>query len=84
MQGGRKLSSWNVFVKKIYSEGKAANKTYQFKDALKDASRRKSEMGSMSASRKSTRTAKATKARSKGRSRSKGRTRSSRRTRSNQ
>jgi hypothetical protein len=38
-------TAWNLFVKKIYHEGKAKNKTYQFKDALKDASKRKSEMG---------------------------------------
>ena len=42
----KKLSAWNVFVKKVYSEGKAKNKSYQFRDALKDASKRKSEMGS--------------------------------------
>ena len=46
MQGGRKLSSWNIFVKKIYQEGKAKNKDYSFKQALSDASRRKGEMGS--------------------------------------
>jgi hypothetical protein len=46
MQGGRKLSSWNIFVKKIYQEGKAKNKDYSFKQALSDASKRKGEMGS--------------------------------------
>jgi hypothetical protein len=46
MNGGRKLSPWNIFVKKIYHEGKAKNSSYQFKQALVDASRRKSEMGS--------------------------------------
>ena len=46
MQGGRKLSSWNIFVKKIYQEGKAKNKDYSFKQALTDASKRKGEMGS--------------------------------------
>jgi hypothetical protein len=46
MQGGRKLSSWNIFVKKIYQEGRAKNKEYSFKQALSDASRRKGEMGS--------------------------------------
>ena len=46
MQGGRKLSSWNIFVKKIYQEGKAKNKEYSFKQALTDASKRKGEMGS--------------------------------------
>lgn len=45
MQGGRKLSSWNIFVKKIYKEGKSKDSSYEFKNALKDASRRKSEMG---------------------------------------
>jgi hypothetical protein len=48
MQGGkRKLSSWNIFVKKIYQEGHSKNKDYSFKQALTDASRRKGEMGSM-------------------------------------
>jgi hypothetical protein len=41
----RKLSSWNLFVKKIYQEGKAKNKNYEFKQALVDASKRKSEIG---------------------------------------
>ena len=46
MQGGKKLSSWNLFVKKVYKEGKAKNSNYEFKQALVDASKRKSEMGS--------------------------------------
>jgi hypothetical protein len=46
MQGGRKLSSWNIFVKKIYQEGHSKNKDYSFKQALSDASKRKGEMGS--------------------------------------
>ena len=50
MQGGRKLSSWNLFVKKVYKEGKAKNSNYEFKQALVDASKRKSEMGAMNAS----------------------------------
>jgi hypothetical protein len=46
MKGGkRKLSKWNLFVKKIFHEGRAKNKTYKFKQALSDASRRKKEMG---------------------------------------
>jgi hypothetical protein len=50
------MSAWNDFVKKIYWEGKKKNATYKFKDALKDASRRKSEMGSgSSVSKKSAR-----------------------------
>ena len=40
----RKLSAWNIFVKKIYAEGKAKNSHYEFKQALEDASKRKSEM----------------------------------------
>jgi hypothetical protein len=46
----KKLSAWNLFVKKVYAEGKAKNPKMQFKDALKEASRRKSEMGSSSSS----------------------------------
>jgi hypothetical protein len=38
-------SAWNMFVKKIYEEGKAKDPNYEFKNALKDASKRKSEMG---------------------------------------
>jgi hypothetical protein len=49
MQGGRKLSSWNIFVKKIYQEGHAKDKNYSFKQALSDASKRKGEMGSNTA-----------------------------------
>ena len=48
----RKLSSWNLFVKKIYQEGKSKNKNYEFKQALVDASKRKSEMGHASSSNK--------------------------------
>ena len=43
------MSAWNDFVKKIYWENKKKNKNFQFKDALKEASRRKGEMGSSSA-----------------------------------
>jgi hypothetical protein len=48
----RKLSSWNLFVKKVYQEGKSKNKDYEFKQALVDASKRKSEMGNASSSSK--------------------------------
>jgi hypothetical protein len=41
----RKPSEWNMFVKKVYEEGKAKNSNYEFKQALVDASKRKSEMG---------------------------------------
>ena len=48
MKGGkRQLSQWNLFVKYVYQEGKAKDSDYQFKQALSDASSRKSEMGSM-------------------------------------
>jgi hypothetical protein len=50
----KKLSAWNLFVKKVYAEGKAKNKSFKFKDALKAASKRKSEMGSSSSSASST------------------------------
>lgn len=39
------LSEWNKFVSKVYKEGKSSSPDYQFKDALKDASKRKGEMG---------------------------------------
>ena len=45
-------TAWNMFVKKIFNEGRTKNKAYSFKQALKDASRRKSEMGSSSSSSK--------------------------------
>jgi hypothetical protein len=47
MNGGRKPSAWNMFVKKIYEEGHRKNSDYSFKQALTDASKRKGEMGSM-------------------------------------
>jgi hypothetical protein len=40
----RKLSQWNLFVKRIFAEGKGRNPNYQFKHALRDASTRKNEM----------------------------------------
>jgi len=53
MKGGKRaLSSWNIFVKKVYREGKAKNPNYEFKDALRDASKRKVEMGSSSMTKK--------------------------------
>ena len=42
------MSAWNDFVKKIYWENKKTNKNFQFTDALKEASRRKGEMGTHS------------------------------------
>jgi hypothetical protein len=55
MKGGRAVSQWNLFTQKVYKEGKAKNSNYKFRDALKDASRRKAEMGSMNVSRKRSR-----------------------------
>jgi len=43
-KGTRKASPWNKFVKKVFEEGRRQNKSYKFSQALKDASRRKSEM----------------------------------------
>ena len=40
-------SKWNMFVKKIYEEGHNQDPNYSFKQALKDASKRKGEMGNM-------------------------------------
>ena len=48
MQGGRKASKWNLFVKKVYEEGHSENSDYSFKQALQDASKRKGEMNSAS------------------------------------
>jgi hypothetical protein len=45
-------TAWNDFTKKIYAEGKKKNPSYKFSQALKDASKRKGEMGSSSSSRK--------------------------------
>jgi hypothetical protein len=39
------MSAWNDFVKKIYWENHKKNANYSFKDALKEASKRKGEMG---------------------------------------
>jgi len=59
-----------MFVKKIYEEGKKANPDYDFKQALKDASKRKGEMGSvsnvMSKSMKKSKTMKKSKSMKKG------------------
>lgn len=39
--GKRALSPWNKFVTRVFNEMKKANKDTQFKDALKEASKRK-------------------------------------------
>ena len=67
MKGGRKLSPWNLFVQKVYNEGKAKDSNYDFSQALKDASERKSEMGSMkSANAKGTKKSKKSYKKSRG------------------
>jgi hypothetical protein len=47
------MTDWNDFVSKIYNEEHKKNPNYMFKDALKDASKRKSEMGSTASGVKS-------------------------------
>ena len=47
-------SQWNLFVKKIYKEGKAKNPEYQFRQALVDAS----EMSSVSSSKSNNKSSK--------------------------
>jgi len=69
-------SAWNMFVKKIYEEGKAKDSKYEFKQALVDASKRKGEMGSTPSAVKKGKTAK----RSRGRKASKSTRRRHRRT----
>jgi len=39
------MSAWNDFTKKIYQEGRKKDSSYSFTQALKDASKRKGEMG---------------------------------------
>ena len=43
-KGTRKASKWTTFVKKIYSEMKRKDKNASLGDAMKMASKRKSEM----------------------------------------
>jgi hypothetical protein len=40
------MSAWTDFVKKIHDEGQVKDSSYSFKQAMKDASERKGEMGS--------------------------------------
>jgi len=62
MKGGKRaLSSWNIFVKKVYREGKSSNSNYAFKDALRDASKRKGEMGNVATGTKKARKTKSKK-----------------------
>ena len=43
-KGTRKISKWTSFVKKIYAEMKKKNPNVKLGDAMKAASKRKSEM----------------------------------------
>ena len=52
------MTAWTDFVKKVFEEGKKKSPDYQFKDALKDASKRKSEMGKSSPKTKSAKNSK--------------------------
>lgn len=61
---------WFEFVKRIHAEGQKKNPDYQFKDAMKDASERKSEWkkgpSSSSTSEKESKSTKKTKRSKKG------------------
>ena len=65
------MTAWNDFVKKIYHEGHNKDKTYSFKQALQDASKRKGEMGSSSSASASA-SGPAKKSRKKGKKSKKG------------
>ena len=67
------MTAWNDFVKKIYHEGHDKDPNYQFKNALKDASKRKGEMGSSNSSGKTAK--KSRKSRKKGGTKKRGRRR---------
>lgn len=47
------MSGWTDFVTKIYNEEHSKNPNYQYKQAMKDASKRKGEMGSSSSAKTS-------------------------------
>ena len=66
-----KMSPWTDLVSKIFKEERAKNKAFQLKDAMKLASKRKSEMGSSSsaAPSKSRRRGKSGKSKKRGKSR---------------
>ena len=44
-KGTRKLSKWNLYVKKVYAEMKRKDRSATFSAALKEASRRKDRKG---------------------------------------
>lgn len=68
-----KMSPWTDLVSKIFKEGRDKDSSYQLKDAMKEASKRKSEMGSSSsaAPSKSRRRGKSGKSKKRGKSRRK-------------
>ena len=55
------MSGWTDFVTKIYNEEHSKNPNYQYKQAMKDASKRKGEMGSSSSSAKTSKKQRKTK-----------------------
>ena len=65
------MTAWTDFVTKIFKEERKKNPAYQFKDAMKEASKRKSEMGSSST------TVTATKSKKRGKSRKGGKSKKS-------
>ena len=67
------MTAWTDLVSKVFKEERAKNPSFQFKDALKMASKRKSEMGSSSAAApsKTRRRGKSKKSKKRGKSRRK-------------
>lgn len=63
------MTAWNDFVSKIYHEEHKKNPDYMFKQALKDASKRKSEMGSTASGVKSKKSKKSRKSKKSKKSR---------------
>ena len=57
-------TEWNMFVKKIFHEGRNKDKSYSFKNALQDASKRKGEMGKTISRKTKTKTKKSRKSKS--------------------
>ena len=62
------MSPWTDLVTKVYKEEKAKNPAFQFKDAMKSASKRKNEMGTTSKPSKSKKARKRGKTRKRGKS----------------
>ena len=60
------MSPWTDLIKKIYKEEHDKNSEFQFKDAMKLASKRKSEMGSSTPGKKSSKSKRTRKSRKRG------------------